>query len=63
MLLHHPSEENTIFAGMGDGARGFGFDPNKRGKGGVYRSDDRGDSWRCVLPDLPSVLTAWVAPD
>ena len=63
VLLHHPSEANTIFAGMGDGTRGFGFDPHRRGEGRLYRSEDRGESWQCILPDLPSVLTAWVAVD
>jgi hypothetical protein len=61
VLLHHPTDQSTIYAGMGDGARGFGFDPARRGEGGFYRSSDRGDSWDCILPDLPSVLTAWVA--
>ncbi len=62
VLLHHPEDENTIFAGMGDGARGFGFDPGKRGDGALYRSTDRGDSWEPVLADQPSILTAWIAP-
>ena len=60
VLLHHPTEPKTIFAGMGDGARGFGFDPNERGEGGFYTSSDQGDTWECVLSGLPSVLTAWV---
>ena len=63
VLLHHPTEAGTLFAGMGDGARGFGFDPDVRGEGAFYRSDDRGETWDCIMPDLPSVLTAWVAAD
>jgi len=63
VLLHHPAEAGTLFAGMGDGARGFGFDPAKRGDGAFYRSNDRGETWDCIMPDLPSVLTAWVTPD
>ena len=63
VLLHHPTDPNTLFAGMGDGARGFGFDPTERGEGGFYMSGDRGESWQCILPRLPSVLTAWVAAD
>lgn len=59
----HPTDADTLFAGMGDGARGFGFDPKERGIGAFYRSADRGESWDCVLPDLPSVLTTWVAPN
>ncbi|MDX1486062.1 MAG: hypothetical protein R3229_16445 [Alphaproteobacteria bacterium] len=61
VLLHHPFEADVAFAGMGDGARGFGFDPKQRGQGGFYRTDDRGETWAPVLADLPSVLTAWVA--
>ncbi len=62
VLLRHPHDPDAIFAGMGDGARGFGFDPEQRGAGAFYVTFDRGDSWEPVLPDLPSVLTAWVAP-
>ncbi|MDC0033893.1 hypothetical protein OAJ57_04965 [Alphaproteobacteria bacterium] len=60
---HHPFEPHTLYVGMGDGARGFGFDPNERGIGAFYRSIDRGETWDCILPDLPSVLTTWVAAD
>jgi len=63
VLLHHPTDPNTIFAGMGDGARGFGFDPTQRGEGGFYLSEDRGETWQCIMSGLPSVLTAWVAAD
>ncbi len=59
-LLHHPEHPEIIFAGMGDGARGFGFDPNKRGTGGVFQSDDRGETWVPILADLPTVQTLWV---
>ena len=63
VLLHHPTKASTLYAGMGDGARGFGFNPDVRGAGAFYRSDDRGETWDCIMPDLPSVLTAWVAVD
>ena len=63
VLLHHPAEDNSLFAGMGDGARGFGFDAADRGDGALYVSRDRGDSWQPVLSDTPSILTAWVAAD
>ncbi|MBT3534875.1 MAG: hypothetical protein HN478_13410 [Rhodospirillaceae bacterium] len=63
VLLHHPTDQTTIYAGMGDGARGFGFDPAKPGAGGFYQSTDRGETWDCLMSDLPSVLTAWVAAD
>jgi len=61
VLLHHPVERDTLFCGMGDGARGYGFDARIGGKGGFYTSSDRGESWEPVLKDTPSILTAWVA--
>jgi photosystem II stability/assembly factor-like uncharacterized protein len=60
VLLQHPSDSNSLFAGMGDGARGYGFDARVRGKGALYLSRDRGDSWEPILSDTPSILTAWV---
>ena len=61
VLLHHPSDENSLFCGMGDGSRGYGFDARVGGKGAFYVSRDRGDSWEPVMSDTPSILTAWVA--
>jgi photosystem II stability/assembly factor-like uncharacterized protein len=63
VLLHHPTDKNALFCGMGDGARGYGFDARITGKGGLYVTRDRGDSWEPVLKDTPSVLTAWMAPN
>ena len=63
VLLHHPTDRNALFCGMGDGARGYGFDPKQRGMGAFYLSQDRGESWEPVLTDTPSILTAWVAPN
>ena len=63
VLLHHPTDQNALFCGMGDGARGYGFDARITGKGGLFVTRDRGDSWEPVLQDTPSVLTAWVAPN
>jgi photosystem II stability/assembly factor-like uncharacterized protein len=63
VLARHPAERNTVFAGMGDGARGYGFDPKQRGRGALYVTRDRGDSWEPVLPEMPSILTAWVAAE
>lgn len=60
VLVPHPNDRNTVFVGMGDGARGYGFDPKERGQGALYVTRDRGDSWEPILPGLPSVLTAWV---
>jgi photosystem II stability/assembly factor-like uncharacterized protein len=61
VLLRHPTDNDSLFCGMGDGARGYGFDARVKGKGAFYVSHDRGDSWEPVLRDTPSILTAWVA--
>ena len=61
VLLRHPLNRNALFCGMGDGARGYGFDARVKGRGGFYVSRDRGDSWEPILRDTPSILTAWVA--
>lgn len=63
VLVRHPTDPKAIFAGMGDGARGYGFDPKQRGKGAFYVSPDRGDSWQPIIPEMPSILTAWVAAE
>ncbi|HZD41441.1 MAG TPA: hypothetical protein VE131_12005 [Terriglobales bacterium] len=63
VLLRHPTDPQGLFCGMGDGARGYGFDARIRGKGAFYLSRDRGESWSPVLQDTPSILTAWVAPN
>jgi photosystem II stability/assembly factor-like uncharacterized protein len=62
-LLRHPTDAAALFCAMGDGARGYGFDPKARGRGAFYLSRDRGDSWEAILPETPSILTAWVAPE
>ena len=63
VLVRHPTERDTIFAGMGDGARGYGFDAGVKGRGALYVTRDRGDSWGALLPETPSILTAWVAAE
>jgi hypothetical protein len=63
VLLHHPLDNNALFCGMGDGARGYSFDARVKGRGGFYVSRDRGDSWEPILAETPSILTAWVAPN
>jgi hypothetical protein len=63
VLLRHPTDVNALFCGMGDGARGYGFDARIEGKGAFYMSGDRGDSWTPVIRDTASILTAWVAPN
>ncbi len=61
VFLSHPYDSKSVFVGMGDGARGFGFNPRVRGHGALYVTRDRGDSWEPVLGEMPSVLTAWIA--
>jgi hypothetical protein len=61
VLVHHPINPNALLCGMGDGARGYGFDPRIKGKGALYATCDRGESWQPILVDTPSILTAWVA--
>jgi photosystem II stability/assembly factor-like uncharacterized protein len=61
VLVSHPTDDKTLFVGMGDGSRGFGFDARQKGSGCLYRSRDRGESWEPVLQEMPSILTAWIA--
>ena len=61
VLVPDPRDPKTVFAGMGDGSRGFGFSPKEKGHGAMYVTRDRGDSWEPILPESPSILTAWVA--
>ncbi len=61
VLLRHPSNDQALFCGMGDGSRGYGFDARVKGKGAFFMSRDRGDSWEPVMTGTPSILTAWVA--
>ena len=61
VLVHHPTDPNSLFCGMGDGSRGYGFEARIKGKGAFYTSRDRGDSWEPLMTDTPSILTAWVA--
>ena len=63
VFVAHPEDPKSVFVGMGDGARGFSFDPRERGQGAFYVTRDRGDSWEPVLTDMPSILTAWVAAE
>jgi photosystem II stability/assembly factor-like uncharacterized protein len=62
VLLHHPTDPKALFCGMGDGARGYVFDPRVKGKGAFYVTRDRGESWEALMRNTPSILTAWVAP-
>ncbi len=60
VFVPHPSDPESVFVGMGDGARGFGFDAKVKGHGALYVTRDRGDSWEPLLENMPSILTAWV---
>lgn len=59
-LTSHPSEPNTVFAGMGNRSKGFGIATDEAGEGAFYVTRDRGDSWEPVIPELPSVSSVWV---
>ncbi|MGH7872302.1 MAG: WD40/YVTN/BNR-like repeat-containing protein [Candidatus Binatia bacterium] len=61
VLVHHPTDSKALFCGMGDGARGYGFDARIKGRGAFYLSRDRGESWQPIMAATPSILTAWVA--
>jgi len=50
-----------VFAGMGDGSRGFGFNPKEKGHGALYVTRNRGEYWEPILAESPSILTAWVS--
>ena len=54
-LVHHPADANAVLAGVGDESEAFGFTPGVGGWGAVYLSEDRGESWSEMIPDLPSV--------
>jgi hypothetical protein len=60
-LTPHPSDPNTVLAGMGNRSHGFGILTDEPGEGALYVSRDRGDSWEPLLPELPSVSAVWVA--
>jgi len=45
--------EGALLPAMGNGSRGYGFEPVIKGKGAFYTSRDRGDSWQPVMNDTP----------
>jgi photosystem II stability/assembly factor-like uncharacterized protein len=59
-LVWHPVDANTVFAGMGDVARGYTAGP--RGSGALFLSPDRGDSWQPAALNVPAIRVLWVAP-
>jgi len=61
VLVPDPKDPKTVFAGMGDGSRGFGFNPKEKGHGALYVTRDRGESWEPILVESPSILTVSVA--
>jgi photosystem II stability/assembly factor-like uncharacterized protein len=62
VLAPHPTDGKTLFCGMGNGARGYFVNTKATGEGALYVSRDAGESWNPLVPQMPSVLTAWVAP-
>jgi len=62
-LAAHPTDARTLFCGLGDGGRGFLMKPKERGRGALYISPDRGESWEPILTDTTAVTTLWIAPD
>jgi hypothetical protein len=62
VLVPDPNDSRALFCGLGSCSRGFGYDGSKPGKGAWARSADGGETWQTVLPDLPAVITGWVAP-
>ena len=45
VLLRHPAQPDTLFCGMGDGARGYGFDPRVKGKTSTIKSAGPAYAW------------------
>lgn len=62
VLANHPGDPDTIFCGMGNGARGYFVNTKATGEGALYVSHDTGETWDPLLPGLPAVLTALVTP-
>jgi len=62
VLANHPTDAKTLFLGMGTGGRGYFSGNNVPGSGAFYVSRNAGDSWEALLPNSPSILTAWVTP-
>jgi hypothetical protein len=69
-LARHPSDRNTVFAGVGPTNRGQTVDTSlptsaalTDGPGDVYLSRDRGESWERLPLELPADRVLWVAAD
>lgn len=60
-LTNHPSDNNTVFAGLGDVARGHAHGTG--GPGSLIVSRDRGESWEPVGGALPADRVLWAAAD
>ncbi len=60
VLAPHPGDPNTLYCGMGNGARGYFVNTKTSGEGALYVSRDAGEMWEPVIPASPTVLTALV---
>ncbi|MBI2539803.1 MAG: hypothetical protein HYW04_08430, partial [Deltaproteobacteria bacterium] len=60
-LVHHPHDPHTVFAGLGDVARGHASGSGGAGK--IRVSRDRGESWQDLSIQLPADRVLWAAAD
>ena len=60
-LVHHPTDDNAVFAGFGNVARGHASGAG--GSGDLMISRDRGDSWQRLDIDLPADRVLWAAAE
>jgi len=69
-LARHPSDANSVFAGIGPTNRGQTIDTSTPDSpaltdapGQILLSKDRGESWERLPLELPADRVLWVAPD
>jgi len=60
-LVPHPNDPHTVFAGLGDVARGHASGSGGAGK--ILLSRDRGESWQELKIDLSADRVLWAAAD
>lgn len=60
-LVHHPHDENAVFAGFGDVARGHASGAG--GQGSIMLTRDRGDTWQRLPIQLPADRVLWAAAE
>ncbi|HZT06723.1 MAG TPA: hypothetical protein VFC51_06805 [Chloroflexota bacterium] len=59
-LIAHPVDANSAFAGVGEVSRGHAH--GEAGRGWVWITRDRGDTWRDLGVSLPADRVLWAAP-